>query len=73
MVNTLQKNFLMRDIDTLNHKINLALRVVEIRNSDSDTHINLDIRNLTLALLQRSKIGCNSDNFPHKTTLLFQN
>jgi hypothetical protein len=46
MVNTLQKNFLMRDIDTLNHKINLELRVVEIRNSDSDTHINLDIRSL---------------------------
>ena len=45
MVKTPQKNFLMRDTDTLNHKINLGLRVVEIRNWDLKTHINLDIRN----------------------------
>ena len=72
MVNTPQKNILMGDTNTFNPKINIALRVVEIRNWDLKTHINLDIRNLPLALLQRSKIGCNSDNFPHKTTLLFQ-
>lgn len=62
----------MGETDTLNPKINLALRAVDIRNSDSNMNINLDIRNLPLALLEQSKLGCNSDKFSHKTTILFE-